>query len=149
MQTNQAGLELIKEFEGFQARTYRCPAGVLTIGYGHTSMAGAPIVKPDMIISKADAETILRHDLKKYEQGVIEAMGDSLHHLNENQFSAMVSLCYNIGPGNLKKSSVVRHAKAFNMDKARDSFKMWNKGGGRVLKGLVRRRAAEAKLWDS
>jgi lysozyme len=141
---NQAGLNLIKEFEGLRLKSYRCSANVLTIGYGHTSMAGPPAVKPGMTITMAQAEQILRTDLKKYEQGVRDAIKVEL---NPNQFSACVSLCYNIGVGGFKKSSVARFCNQSQWQKAADAFALWNKAGGRVLPGLTRRRAAEASLF--
>lgn len=149
MKTNKAGLDLIKSFEGFYAKPYRCPAGVLTIGYGHTDMAGPPEVKPGMHITKDQATKILAKDLEKYEKGVKDALGKSLEKLNENQFSACVSLCFNIGVGGFKKSSVARYIKKGKITQAANYFKLWNKAGGRVLKGLVRRRRAEAQLYLS
>lgn len=145
MRTNKAGLELIKSFEGWRSKAYKCPAGVWTIGYGHTSMAGPPSVKPGMTISKDEGEEILRRDLKSYEEGVLSAIKVPL---NSNQFSACVSLCYNIGIGAFKKSSVARFCNARQFSKAADAFALWNKAGGKVLPGLTRRRAAEAALFS-
>lgn len=144
MRTNKAGLDLIKEFEGWRAKAYKCPAGVWTIGYGHTSMAGAPAVKPGMVITREEGEQILRRDLKIYEDGVKTAIRVPL---NSNQFSACVSLCYNIGVGGFRKSSVARFCNQSQWQKAADAFALWNKAGGRVLPGLTRRRAAEASLF--
>ena len=144
MRTNKAGLDLIKEFEGWRAKAYKCPAGVWTIGYGHTSMAGAPTVKPGMVITREEGEQILRRDLKIYEDGVKTAIRVPL---NSNQFSACVSLCYNIGVGGFRKSSVARFCNQSQWQKAADAFALWNKAGGRVLPGLTRRRAAEASLF--
>jgi len=145
MKTNQAGVNLIKEFEGFRSKAYKCPAGVLTIGYGHTSAAGTPAVKAGMTISAADGEAILKRDLTKYEAAVSDAITIEL---TPNQFSACVSLCYNIGPGNFAKSSVARFCNKKQFKQAADAFALWNKAGGKVLPGLVRRRAAEAALFS-
>lgn len=145
MRTNQAGVNLIKEFEGFRSASYKCPAGVLTLGYGHTSAAGEPIVRPGMTVTKAEAEKILRNDLRQYERAVEEAVKVEL---TPNQFSACVSLCYNIGAGAFKKSSVARFCKKKQWKQAADAFALWNKAGGKILPGLVRRRAAEAALFS-
>jgi lysozyme len=145
MRTNKAGLNLIKEFEGFRTKAYKCPAGVWTIGYGHTSMAGPPAVKPGMVVSRTEAEAILRRDLKVFEDGVKSAIKVQL---NSNQFSACVSLCYNIGVGAFSRSSVARFCNKGQWKKAADAFALWNKAGGKVLPGLTRRRAAEAALFS-
>jgi lysozyme len=145
VKTNQAGLNIIKEFEGLRLKSYKCPANEWTIGYGHTSMAGPPAVKPRMSITKAEAEAILKRDIIKYENGVKDAIKVDL---TPNQFSACVSLCYNIGVGAFKKSSVARFCNTRQWQKAADAFMLWNKAGGKVLPGLTRRRAAEAALFS-
>lgn len=145
MKTNQAGVNLIKEFEGFRSKAYKCPAGVWTIGFGHTSAAGSPMVKSGMSVSPEEAEAILRRDLKQYEDAVSASIKVEL---TSNQFSACVSLCYNIGAGNFGKSSVVRFCNKKQFKQAADAFALWNKAGGKVLPGLVRRRAAEASLFS-
>jgi len=144
MKMTKQGLDLVKDFEGFRAKAYRCPAGVWTIGYGHTSMAGKPDVKPGMVISKAEGERILMNDLRVYEAGVRSAIKVNL---TPNQYSACVSLCYNIGVGAFRRSSVARFCNRSQWKNAADAFALWNKAGGRVLPGLVRRRAAEASLF--
>jgi lysozyme len=144
MKMTKAGLDLVKTFEGFRAKSYRCPAGVWTIGYGHTSMAGKPDVKPGMVISKAEGERILMNDLRVYEAGVRSAIKVNL---TPNQYSACVSLCYNIGVGAFRRSSVARFCNRSQWKNAADAFALWNKAGGKVLPGLVRRRAAEAALF--
>lgn len=145
MRTNKAGLDLIKEFEGFRAKAYMCPAGVWTIGYGHTSMAGAPEVKRGMTVTRAEAEEILRRDLRIFEDAVKRAIKVEL---NSNQFSACVSLCYNIGEAAFKRSSIARFCNQRQWKKAADAFALWNKASGKVLPGLTRRRAAEAALFS-
>jgi lysozyme len=145
MRTNKAGIDIIKEFEGLRLKAYKCPAAVWTIGYGHTSMAGPPSVKMGMVITKAEADSILKRDLVKYENGVKDAIRVEV---TPNQFAACVSLCYNIGIGAFKKSSVARFCNARQWQKAADAFMLWNKAGGRVLPGLTRRRAAEAALFS-
>ena len=85
MQLTAEGLDLIKRFEGFRARAYRCPSGVWTIGYGHTSTAGAPEVTSTMEISLADAEIILARDAAKFAEGVTAVLTGKL---SGQQFSA-------------------------------------------------------------
>ena len=138
------GLALLKEFEGLELQAYRDSVGVLTIGYGHTSMAGKPVVKAGMKITKDQAEAILKRDLKKYEDAVRNALRVPV---TQEMFDAMVSLCYNIGPAGFRKSSVLRYTNKRLFDQADDKFLLWNKAGGRVLRGLTRRRHAEAELY--
>lgn len=146
MKMTKAGLELIKDCEGLSLQAYHCPAGVLTIGYGHTSAAGLPPVKPGMKITKAIAETILERDLVKYEDAVKRHVKVDL---TDNQYSALVSLCYNIGEGNFAQSTVVHRVNIKDFTGAAAAFAMWNKGGGKVLPGLVKRRALEAALFST
>jgi lysozyme len=136
---NKEGLELIKQFEGCKLTAYLCPAKVWTIGYGSTGSH----VKPGMTITQAEAEELLRSDLRRFEDAVANAAPDA----TDNQFSAMVSLAFNIGISALLRSTVLRQHKAGNHDAAADAFAMWNKAGGKVLAGLVRRRAAEEALY--
>lgn len=145
MKTNSRGLALIKAWEGCKLEAYRDAVGVWTIGYGHTWAAGNPRPAQGMKITQARAEEILIVDLIQYERAVINALTTEP---NENQFAAMVSLCFNIGPGNFSKSSVVRYWNAGMPDKAAAAFLLWNKAGGKILKGLANRRAAEIKLFN-
>lgn len=150
MKTNQAGVDLIKKWEGFRGKAYLCPARVWTIGYGHTSAAGKPQVKSGMRVTRAEAETILKRDLGKYERAVRKGIGpDAAGRATANQFAAMVSLCYNIGGEAFKRSSVARHFRNGDADRAAASFRMWSKGGGKVLRGLVNRRAEETRLFKT
>lgn len=146
MKVNKAGLELIKSFEGKKLTAYKDIVGVWTIGYGHTSAAGKPEVVAGLTITDHQAEEILTRDLGKYEEAVEKAITVKM---TENQFSAMVSLCYNIGPGAFAKSSVVKHMNAGDAKKAASSFLLWNKAGGKVVAGLTRRREAEKKLFET
>jgi lysozyme len=142
MQINQKGLDLIKSFEGCKLTSYLCPAKVWTIGFGHTG----DDVKPNMNISLARAEELLKQDLIKFEQGVQKIVTSTL---NENQFSALVSFAYNCGLSNLNKSTLLKRVNANPSDATiRDAFAMWNKAGGVVLAGLTKRRSAEALLYN-
>jgi lysozyme len=144
MKTNRAGIELIKAWEGLRTKAYRDAVDVLTIGYGHTSMAGPPIVTEDMRITEDEAGEILVDDLRKFEAAVSKVLS---RNPNENQFSAMVSLCFNIGPGNFSKSTLVKKFNAGDIQGAADAFRSWRLAGGKVLQGLVNRREAERQLF--
>ena len=144
MRMSADGLALVKEFEGLRLKAYKCPAAVWTIGYGHTSAAGAPIVSADMLISKENAEEILQRDMVQYEDGVrgLVKVG-----LTQGQFDALVDFAYNAGVGALQKSTLLKKVNAEKFDEVPAEFMKWTKGGGRELLGLVRRRRAEVKLW--
>lgn len=144
MRTSADGINLIKKFEGLRLDAYLCPAGVWTIGYGHTSDAGPPRVVPGLKITPADATDILRRDLRKYELAVENAVTVPL---KPHQFDALASLCYNIGPPSFQRSSLVRKLNRGEYDAVPAELMKWNKAGGRELPGLTRRRRAEAALW--
>jgi lysozyme len=136
---NAAGLALIKEFEGCRLEAYRDAVGIWTIGYGSTG----PHVHPNSRMTPQPAEALLLSDLERFERAVDEAAPQA----TDNQFSAMVALAFNIGISALLRSTVLREHKAGNHEAAARAFSLWNKAGGRVLAGLVRRRAAEADLY--
>lgn len=144
MKTSRTGIDLIKRFEGLELTAYKCSAGVWTVGYGHTSAAGMPKVEKGMRITVKEAEDILVRDLIKYEQAVTTAINKLL---TQNQFDAMVSLCFNIGPEAFAKSTLIRRFNEGDIAGAADAFLMWNKGGGKVLQGLVNRRKEEQALF--
>lgn len=145
MRINKAGIDLIKEFEGLRMEAYKCPAGVWTIGYGTTGRAGVGI-KPaaGMVITEAEAEWYLEQAVAKFAAGV-EAVVTAP--IDENEFASMTSLAYNIGLSGFRKSSALRHFNAGDKAKAAAAIKLWNKAGGKVLAGLVRRREAEVELF--
>jgi lysozyme len=144
MMTSEAGIALIQEFEGRRLTAYVCPAGVLTIGYGHTSVAGPPTVEEGMHISKQKALDILRSDLHKFESGVSSIVKVDL---NQSQFDVLVSFAFNCGLGALRKSTLLKRVNAGNFDAVPAELMKWTKGGGKALPGLVRRRRAEAGMW--
>jgi lysozyme len=144
MKMTEEGLQLIKEFEGFRGMAYRDPVGVWTIGYGHTSMAGAPDVKPGMVLTLLQANDVLKRDVETFAQGVSESLQRTL---SPQQFSALVSFAYNVGLGNFRKSSVLKAVNAGDVQAVPRRLQLWTKAGGRTLPGLVRRRAAEAALF--
>ena len=147
MHMSQGGLDnLLKKFEGCKLKAYRCPAGILTIGYGHTSAAGAPEVHDGMTITQDEAENILKNDLVKYEQPVAAMVKVDLE---QNQFDVLVDFAYNAGVGALKTSTLLKKVNAGDFDAVSDELMKWTKGGGKVLPGLVRRRQAEAAWWNA
>jgi lysozyme len=141
----QDGLELVKRFEGLRTKAYRCPAGVWTIGYGHTDG-----VQPEMEITEAKAEELLRQDLT--EAG--EAVERMVHvPLTDHQFSALASFVFNVGAGSLQISTLLRRLNAGDYHAVPSELAKWVKAtdpktGQKVpLAGLVKRRAAEGELW--
>lgn len=138
---NAAGMRILKECEGLYLNSYKCPAGVWTIGYGCTKG-----IRPGMTITEAEAEEMLRKELTEFEKGV-ERMLSHIP-LNENQFSALVSLTYNCGMEPITEGMTIRRKlEARDYRGAAEGFLLWNKGGGRVLPGLVKRREMEKKLF--
>lgn len=139
MKTSQKGIDLIKKFEGCRLEAYRCPAGVWTIGYGHTKG-----VQERMKITQAQAEEFLREDLRVYEQAVERCVKVPL---SQNQFDALVSFCYNCGGEALRTSTLLRLLNESKYSEAAGQFLRWNKAGGKVLAGLTRRREEERALF--
>jgi GH24 family phage-related lysozyme (muramidase) len=144
MKTSKRGIDLIKQFEGCRLTAYQDSVGVWTIGYGLTSAAGLIKVTRGLKITQNQAEEYLVRSLEKYETAVMSLLKRPP---TQNQFDAMVSFCYNVGPGNFAKSSVLTHFNAGSIIAAGNVFAKWNKAAGKVLAGLVKRRAAEAKLF--
>ncbi|TXK26534.1 lysozyme [Pontibacter qinzhouensis] len=140
---NSKGIDLIKLSEGLRLSAYLCPAGVWTIGYGTTKG-----VKPGMKITVQEAEELLLNDMRVFENGVT-ALTKTVK-LTSNQFSALVSFAYNLGLTALKDSTLMKRILANTYDPDIDrQFKKWVYAGGRILPGLVNRRAAESKLYFS
>jgi len=145
MKTSDKGLQLIKQFEGFRAKPYKCPAGVPTIGYGATYYPdGRRVTMADKPVSEADATTMLRAMLSSYEAGVDRYVQVPL---TQGQFDALVSFAYNLGLSALKGSTLLRVLNDKNYAGAAAQFARWNKAGGKVLPGLTRRREAERLLF--
>jgi len=147
--TSNNGIELIKKFEGFSSKPYPDPAtkGVpYTIGYGATFYPnGKKVTMDDKPLTKEEATELLKFMLIKFEQYVDSYCIDSI---NQNQFDALVSFCYNLGPANLKASTLLKKVnKNPNDETIRAEFMKWTKASNKVLKGLVIRRQAEADLY--
>lgn len=144
MALNKASLDLIKSFEGCVLNAYKDTGGVWTIGYGHTSAAGSPVVTPGMKITKQQAEEIFANDLKKYEAWVKEYVKVPV---NQNQHGALTSFCYNLGPAQLKSSTLLKKLNKRDYLGASREFGKWVYDNGKRLKGLERRREAERVLF--
>jgi lysozyme len=141
--TGDSGKKLIKDFEGFRASAYICPAGVPTIGYGTTRINGRP-VKAGLKITTDEANQFLEEDLKVFEDVVNNSVSIEI---TQNQFDALVCFVYNVGSGNFKKSTLLKLVNSGDLSEAADQFLRWNKAGGKVLSGLTRRRKAERELF--
>lgn len=137
--TGQAGIDLIKRFEGCRLKAYQDSVGVWTIGYGHTKG-----VKRGQVITQEQADAFLRDDLGDAEAGVERVVKVPL---TDNQFGALVSFTFNLGIGALSKSTLLRTLNGGDYSSASEQFKRWSRAGGKVLAGLVRRRLAEASLF--
>lgn len=144
MKTSAAGRAAISAREGVKLTAYRDSAGVLTIGVGHTSAAGAPTVTAGMRITAAEADKVLSRDLAAVEAAVNRMVTVPL---NQNEFDALVSLVFNIGATAFRKSTLLRMLNAGDRKGAADQFLAWNKitrNGRKVeLRGLTTRRQAE------
>jgi len=142
------GLDLIKSFEGLKLKPYLCPANVPTVGYGSTFYENDKKVKlTDPSITEQRASELLLDSLKGFERYVDSYCRDDI---NQNQFDALVSFCYNLGPANLKSSTLLKKANVNPNDPTiEQEFLRWNKAGGRALKGLTKRRQAESDLYFS
>ena len=139
MKISEAGIKLICKWEEFRGYAYVCPAGLWTIGYGHTDR-----VKPTDKIDLAQGEAYLRQDLE-----IVERCLNALKlELNQNQYDALCSLIFNIGTGNFLRSTLLKDLQAKQYDKASAEFLKWRKANGKVLKGLEARRKDEQELFD-
>ena len=147
MQVSQNGINLIKEYEGFKSKSYLCPAGIWTIGYGTTRIGNNP-VKKGMVCTREEAENWLKQDVIVFLNGIESAINSGVK-LNQNQVDSLVSFVYNVGIGNFKKSTLLKYINDGFFVLAKNEFKRWNKGGGKVLPGLVARRAKESELFSS
>ena len=146
MKSSSNGIRLIKEFEGLRLTSYLCSAGVPTIGYGATYYHDGSKVKLGQTITKEQASQMLVDHLKEFEGSVTGLLNKTK--VNQNQFDALVSLNYNIGPTNLAISQLLRFVKLNPNDpRIAAEFAKWNRAGGNVVTGLVRRRKKEAQLY--
>jgi len=158
MKINEAGLNVIKKFEGFRSKPYLCPARIWTIGYGHvlypeqlrlkledrTSYQLKP--EDNRVFTKEEIDGLLMDELGKYELGVVRLCPGPL---TQGQFDALIAFSYNVGLGALQRSTLRSAFNRGDLDLAADAFLKYNKAGGKELKGLTRRRQAERALFLS
>lgn len=139
MRISEKALNKLKEFEGFSNTAYLCPAGKWTCGIGHTSG-----VTPTTRCTRTEAEQWLREDLAP-----VEVYLNTIPEVNtQGKFDALCSFIYNLGIGNFKSSTLLRKIKAgASTEDIQEQFRRWVYAGGKVLKGLVRRREWEAQRW--
>lgn len=148
LKTSQKGIELIKKFEGCKLTAYRDSVGVWTIGFGHTKD-----VKADMVITAEQAEQFLKDDVVYFENGVNKLLKTLKAQVTQNQFDALISFAFNLGLGNLRKSTLAKKLYVMqqndrnSVQDVADEFPRWNKAGGQVLTGLTHRRNAERALF--
>ena len=145
MNCNETGLKIIKQFEGFHSKAYLCPAGIPTIGYGSTRGKNRKRSKlTTAAITKEEGEELLKKDVQSAESSVKNLIKVKL---NENEFSALCSFVYNLGSGNLQSSTLRAKLNRGDYEGAANEFPKWRRAGGKILKGLVLRRATEQKLF--
>ena len=138
---NQAGIDLIKQWEGLRLDAYICPAGVWTIGYGSTG----DHVYPGLTIGEPEAERLLRLDLQRFEDSVSKSVKV---HLTDNEYAALCSFAFNVGCGAFESSTLLRRLNA-GENKGRvftEELPRWSKANGQTLQGLLNRRNAEVEL---
>jgi lysozyme len=167
VKTSDKGLDLMHRFEGYRSKPYLCPAHIWTVGWGtvlYQEQIRLPVVRKegytgilrkemplkegdDRVWSKEKLVALFKNDLASFERAVLRLVPGCAGH--QSRFDALVCLAYNIGSGNLQRSTVRMRANRGDWDGAAEAFMMWVKGGGRVLPGLVRRRKAEIALFLS
>lgn len=145
MRTSSKGLNIIKKAEGLSLEAYLDPVGIWTIGYGHANNGRG--VNPGMVITKQEAENLLRQDVKTAEDSVKRLITAPL---SQSQFDALVSFTFNLGSGSLQRSTLRKKVNQNPNDPSiAAEFKRWVMGDGQTLPGLVKRRAKEAALYFS
>lgn len=143
MKTSDFMKEQMKRWEGLRLEAYRCPAGVLTIGYGHTGND----VSGSLKITEGVADLLFEQDVEKVERQVSSALGGT--GVKQCQWDSLVSFAFNAGIGNLMKSTLLKKVRSYPDNPAiGDEFRKWVYGGGKVLPGLVKRRDWEARHYN-
>ena len=138
---NQATIELVKQFEGCKLTAYRCPAGILTIGYGSTRD-----VHEGMDITHAEADIRLSLDLRDAGRAVTDAVAVAL---TDDQFGALTAFSFNVGAGAFRKSTLLKKLNAGNYAAVQGELLKWCRAGGHIMEGLRRRRLAEGALFNA
>lgn len=144
MKISKNGLKAIREHEGVRNKAYLDSGGVWTVGVGHTAARGAPIPKKGLVLTDEEVLEVLDRDLDHFEgkvNGLVKVP------LSQNQFDALVSLCFNIGEGAFANSTLLRKLNNKDYQGAADQFLVWVKVGGKKVQGLVNRRVKERSLF--
>lgn len=139
MKTSENGIKIIKKFEGCKLEAYRCPSGILTIGYGHTQNVNA-----GETITRRQALYFLEKDIEVAEKAVNSLVKVTL---NQNQYDALVSFVFNVGYGNFRISTMLKLINQDNLSAAAEQFDKWVLSNGRKIRGLVIRRRLEKELF--
>jgi lysozyme len=171
MKLSKTGEDLMHKYEGFRSRPYLCPAHIWTIGYGHVlyqEQIRLPVVRPEgktkadipmirsefplkpednRVWTKTEIDELFRADVASFERGVLRLVPGAVG--RQGSFDALVSFAFNAGLGNLQRSTIRMNANRGDWEGAAAAFRMWTKGGGKVLPGLVKRREAEIALFLS
>ena len=159
MKVSAAAIDMIKHHEGVRTKPYRCPALLWTVGVGHVIDPTHAAVKYeerknlpipagwDRVLSMAEVDTILAQDLGRFERGVLRLCSAASG--RQGVFDSLVSFAFNVGLGNLQRSSLRMKTNRGDFEEAADEFLKWTKAGGRVLPGLVKRRNDERALYLS
>ena len=168
MKLSKAGEDLMHKYEGFRSRPYLCPAHIWTIGYGHVlyqeqirlpvvRVEGkeTPMIRKEMplkpednrVWTKTEIDELFRTDVASFERGVLRLVPGVVG--RQGSFDALVSISFNFGLGNLQRSTIRMRANRGDWEGAAEAFRVWTKGGGKVLPGLVKRREAEIALFLS
>ncbi len=144
MKISKQGIDLLKHFESYEMKAYTCPAGVWTIGWGFTRFNGVKVKEGDIMpLEIANIELIKQ--LRTYENVVRKAI--MIKKINQSQYDALVSLCYNIGGSSFRRSNIVKLINSRNFIGACRIFNLWSKASGKRSKGLLRRRVSERNLF--
>jgi lysozyme len=168
MKLSKAGEDLMHKYEGFRSRPYLCPAHIWTIGYGHVLYQeqirlpvvrvegkDTPMIRKEMplkqednrVWTKTEIDELFRTDVGTFERGILRLVPGVVG--RQGSFDALVSISYNFGLGNLQRSTIRMRANRGDWEGAAEAFRVWTKGGGKVLPGLVKRREAEIALFLS
>lgn len=147
MRISEAGVDLIKAFEGLKLEAYQDSVGVWTIGYGHTGPVNGEKITAGLTITEQDAEELFYNDIAKFEDGVNKLTQEL--DITQGMFDALVCFAYNVGLDALARSTLLKLLKQNKVLEASEQFKRWNKANGKELAGLTRRRNAEAELFLS
>tara|TARA_R100000995_G_scaffold30176_1_gene13415 strand:- start:39 stop:488 length:450 start_codon:yes stop_codon:yes gene_type:complete len=147
---NDESLDLIKEYEGLSLTTYLCSGNYWTIGFGAIyAINGERVKKSDPAITEAHATELLRRDVNIAYRSVARLTAPYTEDLTDNQMGALTSLCFNIGSGNFRASSVRSNIVRGEIENAGKNFWQWRRANSRIVSGLVRRRARETQLYFS